>query len=55
MDWNKEKCQALRLGPQDWLRVDTTLLAEGWGQVITDTDQVKDLGIIVDRNADFKP
>ena len=55
MKWNNLKLQLLRLGPDNSLKEDTLLFSENLEQVVVETDHVKDLGVLIDRDLNYKP
>ena len=54
MEWNGGKFCCLRLGSDQSLKENTILFTNEWKETITEVDQTKDLGVIIDNNCDFK-
>ena len=55
MAFNGSKFQLVRIGPDQDLKENTLLFTNGMRDVLEVSNEVKDLGIIVDIKADFKP
>ena len=55
MEWNGTKFVALRLGPLKEITEDTMIFTPGHGDPIKEDDHTKDLGVLIDNNADFRP
>ena len=54
MRWNHLKFQVLRLGQNNDLKEDTLLFSPDYTDVIERKEAIKDLGIYIDQNLDFK-
>ena len=54
MKWNDGKFQVLRLGKCEELKEETYLFSPEYTEVIERKEAVKDLGVMVDQNLDFK-
>ena len=54
MKWNNLKLQLLRLGPDNQLKEDTLLFSEFHDQVVVESQTVKDLGVLMDRDLSYK-
>ena len=54
MKWNNLKLQLLRLGPDNQLKEDTLLFSEYHDQVVVESQTVKDLGVLMDRDLSYK-
>ena len=55
MKWNNLKLQLLRLGPDSALKDDTLLFSENLEQVVVESEHVKDLGVLIDKDLSYKP
>ena len=54
MTWNNQMFQVLRLGKQEDLKDETYLKSPKYSEVIERKESVKDLGIMVDHQLDFR-
>ena len=54
MVWNAVKFQLLRMGPNKDIKENTYIFSPNYGEVILESDHVKDLGILVDDNLTYK-
>ena len=54
MVWNALKFQLLRMGQDDALKNDTIIFSPEYGEVINESDFVKDLGVLVDSNLQYR-
>ena len=54
MVWNTVKFQLLRMGPNKDMIENTYIFSPNYGEVIPESDHVKDLGILVDSNLSYK-
>ena len=54
MQWNDGKFQVLRLGKNEDLKDETYLFSPDYKEVIERKEAVKDLGVMVDQNLDFR-
>ena len=55
MAWNGGKFVVIRMGPRLALSEDTLLFTPDCGDPIGAKDHTRDLGVLVDRNCDFRP
>ena len=55
MEWNDGKFQVVRLGRILYLKHGTSYFTSDYGDVIQQVEEAKDLGLIVDEDASFKP
>ena len=55
MEWNGTKFVSLRLGPRLDIIEDTLLFTPDFGAPISEEAVTKDLGILIDNKADFRP
>ena len=55
MKFNTDKFQVLRMGRHQDIKDGTLLFTQGMEHIITQVDQVRDLGIQMDDIGDFKP
>ena len=55
MEWNGSKFVAVRIGPLSDITENTMIFTPEVGEPITVKDHTKDLGVLIDSNADFCP
>ena len=55
MDWNASKFLALRMGANSQLRESTLLFTPDTGEPIAETEEARDLGILMDTKGSFRP
>ena len=55
MVFNGSKFQLIRMGPDQVLKEETMYFTNNMRDTLEESDEVKDLGIIVDAKANFKP
>ena len=55
MQWNGSKFVAVRMGPRVHLKTDTLLFTPDYSDPIEVKGNTRDLGVLVDSEADFRP
>ena len=54
MVWNSLKFQLLRFGPDTSLKESTLIFSPNYSKVICESENVRDLGVLVDSDLDYK-